>query len=76
MPLSLSSYFRNVPCKTRFARRSSFRISATDFRPRIQSHSLLFPPEAITFYPSANLDTQFWGDPAHWDPIPGLKQNT
>lgn len=75
MPLSPSAYFLNVPCKSRFARTSSFRIFATDLRPRIQPHSLHFRRDAITFYPLANLHTQLWGAPAHWDPMPGLKQN-
>ena len=59
MPLSPSAYFRNTPSKSRFARTISFHIIATDFRPRIQPHSLHFHPDAIAFYPSGNWIPNF-----------------
>ena len=75
MPLSPSAYFRNAPGRSRLARTSSFRIFATDFRPRIQPHSLHLRPDAIPFYPSGGPDPQPPGEAAHCDPIPGLKEN-
>jgi hypothetical protein len=76
MPPLPSAHFPSAPCKSRFARTSSFRIFAAAFRPRIQSHCLHLRPDAIAFYPLGILDTQLWGDPASCGSIPGLKQNT
>jgi hypothetical protein len=75
MPPSTFAYFRNGPFESRSARTTSFRIFATDFRPRIQLLPLHLPSDAISLYPSGNADTQVWGDPAHRGPFRGLKQN-
>ena len=70
MSLSPSAHFRNIPCfSSRSAHTSTFGVFATDFRPRIQTHSLHFHSDAKGSHPSGNIHTQVWRDPARWEPI-------
>jgi hypothetical protein len=75
MSSSAFAYFRNTPCKSRFVHTGTFAIFTTDFRPRMQSHSLHYRSDAMALYPSGNPDTYSWSDSGRCEPIRGLKQN-